>query len=332
MRGVRHFNAVDYGFDLACKHMTEEFLEVADQEGITEVGDWQSLDVSAMPQGKTVEMRNVVLEYEIPAYQMDVANRKALQKDLSANQPFAELQFQDRVSGKPLNPPPSFDYWPWRARGEEHQKCRDCGLSYKEHQRGGSQNEVCTFTPEKFSHTYPERFWPKKANAESRAGAANTKPAGAAKLELLHTNWGVRYAYGDLQDVVNQLARSPHTRQAYLPVWFPEDTGAVHGERVPCTLGVPLSAARRPTPHQLLHSDLVTSLRHFRDDVYMACRLCQWMIEEQRRQSHGPARARPRVDWDGIKPGTLTMHIVSFHVFEGDLPRLRKDLRASSNS
>jgi hypothetical protein len=63
----------------------------------------------------------------------------------------------------------------------------------------------------------------------------------------------------------------------------------------------------------------------------MACRLCQWMIEEQRRQSHD-LLARDREFWDGIKPGTLTMHIVSFHVFEGDLPRLRKDLRASSNS
>ena len=43
--------------------------------------------------------------------------------------------------------------------------------------------------------------------------------------------------YGDLDDVVTLLTNDPLTRQAFLPMWFPEDTGVVHGTRVPCSLG-----------------------------------------------------------------------------------------------
>jgi hypothetical protein len=67
-----------------------------------------------------------------------------------------------------------------------------------------------------------ERYWPKYIN-----WAQDEEPQDAM--------FGIRYNYGDLNDVVDLLARSPATRQAVLPVWFPEDTGAVHGERVPCS-------------------------------------------------------------------------------------------------
>ena len=48
---------------------------------------------------------------------------------------------------------------------------------------------------------------------------------------------GIRFSYGDFNDVLDLLEKEPFTRQAFLPIWFPEDTGCHHGERVPCTIG-----------------------------------------------------------------------------------------------
>jgi thymidylate synthase len=122
----------------------------------------------------------------------------------------------------------------------------------------------------------------------------------------LGANYGVRYEFGDLQDVVNLLNKSLHTRQAFLPIWFPEDTGVVHGERVPCTLGY----------HFLVREDLLNIvyyirscdfLRHFPDDVYMACRLAQWVADKL-----------------PVDVGSMVMHISSLHIFEGDMPRMEQ--------
>jgi thymidylate synthase len=130
---------------------------------------------------------------------------------------------------------------------------------------------------------------------------------------------GIRYPYGDLDDVVSLLAREPYTRQAYLPVWFPEDTGAVHGERVPCTLGYHfiLRDNQLHTFYPLRSCDF---LRHFRNDVYFAVRLTQWV----RDQVLMTCPKSNEVYWTGVTPGNLTMQIVSLHIFEGDMPYMRQ--------
>jgi thymidylate synthase len=51
-------------------------------------------------------------------------------------------------------------------------------------------------------------------------------------------------------------------------------------------------------------------VRHFRNDVYLAARLLQWVIAEL-------------ADEQEIKPGTLTMFVSSMHVMVGDVPTLR---------
>jgi|TARA_R100000081_G_C4816873_1_gene175859 thymidylate synthase len=56
---------------------------------------------------------------------------------LSATQPWANMHFDERVSGKPLNPPPSHTMW------------------LKDTDKYLSDNA-------KFSHSYPERIWPDK--------------------------------------------------------------------------------------------------------------------------------------------------------------------------
>ena len=221
---------------------------------LVEVGEWQSLK-GDIPQARTRELTDVILEWQIPN------SVPVLQQEVKPNLPWAEEHFGERVSGIPFNPPPSHVRWPFAQKSnDQHRK------------------------DEQFSHTYPERFWPRRAALSPRS-----------------EHLGIRYRYGDLDDVVNLLQRSPFTRQAYLPVWFPEDTGAHHGERVPCTLGYHFlrRGAHLSCRYFIRSCDF---LRHFRDDVYMAARLTQWIANEL----------------EGVQPGYLNMHIGSLHIFEGE--------------
>jgi thymidylate synthase len=221
-----------------------------------DVGEWQA--IQGGPATLTAELEDVSFETRI-AVDMDTA-----QQLVKPNLPWAEEHFQERVSGTPYNPPPSHERWPFRRQNNaEHVDVQG-----------------------QFSHTYPERFWPKYAHQHP---------------DTLFEREGIRFAYGDVSDVIKLLSRRRHTRQAYLPIWFPEDlTASVAGERVPCSLGY----------HFMIRDDAlsvryvmrsVDFLRHFRDDVYMAMRLAQWVAH----------RVRPLL----AGPGKLVMHISSLHIF-----------------
>lgn len=235
-----------------------------------EVGEWQSQDVRDKPHMISRELRHVAVVYPLPS------TPALLQEDVKPNLPWSEDHFQERVSGIPYNPPPSEEYWPYAVKNNEAFK------------KGGA-----------FSHTYPERFWPKEAGdlGEYRDGSR------------VNHNFGIRYLYGDLEDVVNLLSRNSLTRQAYLPVWFPEDTGAVGGQRVPCTLGYHflIRGGQCEIVYYIRSCDL---LRHFTDDLYMACRLLQWVVGKL--LGNG-------ID---VKASSLIMHISSLHIFRGDYERV----------
>lgn len=204
----------------------------------------------------------------------------AWQATVNPNLPWAEDHFQERVSGKPLNPAPSEAWWPFARQGNAEHKRED-----------------------KFSHTYPERFWPKHAEADSYTMEADDVPTET----FYDTNQGIRFRYGDLNDLIEVLQVNQNSRQAYLPIWFPEDLAAsVEGERVPCSMGYHL--IRDPSldvldcVYTMRSCDIV---RFYRDDIYMAGRLLQWVAE--------------RVDQ---APGRLVVHIDNLHCFPGDRPIL----------
>jgi thymidylate synthase len=150
---------------------------------------------------------------------------------------------------------------------------------------------------QKFTHTYMERFWPKVA----------TDGLNPVK------NRGIRYELGDFRDVINLLKNEPFTRQAFLPIWFPEDTGAVHGGRVPCTLGYHF-IRRHNYLHLIYYIRSCDFFRHFNDDVYMACRLVHYIIRQLFEEG----------SWANVSPGTITMHITSLHIFNQEKGRLEK--------
>lgn len=259
---------VDFG---SWHHTLKEALYYAGE--LVDVGEWQSIR-GDFPQAHTIELQDVHIAIPISE------SVEELKQAVDPTLPWAEDHFQERVSGIPHNPPPSASYW------NKNTAAVDAHRTVNE---GGEM---------KYSHTYPERFWPKYAGPHWKEGAHEAYYEWAAQHHP-----GIRFQYGDLNDVVSLLAKSPYTRQAYLPVWFPEDTGAVHGERVPCTLGYHflLRGGRLNVYYFIRSCDFI---RHFKNDVYLAARLCQWVCKK----AYG-------VD---VKPGNLIMQISSLHIFEAE--------------
>jgi len=117
---------------------------------------------------------------------------------------------------------------------------------------------------------------------------------------------GIRFDYGDLGDVIDLLEKEPFTRQAFLPIWFPEDTGVTHGERVPCTIGYHFMR-RDKFFHISYFIRSCDYIRHFRDDIYLAIRKLMWILDELKK--------RDPEGWKNVVPGYYSMHIISLHCF-----------------
>lgn len=241
-------------------------------------GEWQAMDVSMSKMHATHELTDVTLWIpEIPRTQGELA--VMVNPDL----PWAEEHFGERVSGVPYNPAPSHVRWPYAVR------------SNADHQPDGVQ----------FDHTYPERFWPK------RAGNGNGRDRMTWEIT---GNLGIRHNYGDLNDVVDMLKRNPATRQAYLPVWFPEDTGG-EAKRVPCTLGYHFMVDKYGLLGCRYYIRSCDIYRHLLNDIYMAARLTQWICQQVNEGLE---------DRLNLRPGAMLMHISSLHAFVGDVKRIEK--------
>lgn len=149
----------------------------------------------------------------------------------------------------------------------------------------------------RFSHTYMERIWPN--TLEDSSGVPE----------------GIRYRLGDLDDLVFHLKKHPLSRQAYLPIWYPEDTGNVSDVRIPCSLGYQF-IMRDNYLHTVYYIRSCDIVRHFQDDIYLAVRLKLWILDKLR--SLDPS-------WKKVVPGFFTMHITSLHMFKNDFNKYVKD-------
>ncbi len=257
-------------FEVVVRNTINRFIRREAQ--LVEVGEWQAI------LGNTVFTRTYELE-DIYFYTPVPTGREEWAEIVKPHLPWAEDQFQERISGKPLNPPPSHEWWPFNVKKNEL------------HIKQG-----------KFSHSYPERFWPKFASADENPDNRPTGEGGS--------NRGIRYRYGDFGDLIHLLKSRPYTRQAYLPIWFPEDTGGHHGERVPCTLGYHF--LRRENQMKIVYfMRSCDFIRYFKDDVYMAGRLLQEVCNS--------------LELEGVIPSQLVMYISSLHIFEADLSKLGKE-------
>lgn len=239
-------------------------------------GEWQG-KTDERPQLMVFEVHDVAFKVKLNL------DQHAWQNDTQPNLPWAEDHFQERISGKPLNPGEQYKNWPWYEQGVE------------EHKETGE-----------FSHTYMERFWPKWPIEMWDSESVSWEPRP-----------GIRYDYGDLDDLMKLLEKRPYTRQAYLPIYFPEDlTASSIGERVPCTLGYHFQAMPKEGRALLSSTYFMRScdyFRYLRDDVYMAGRLLQHVATAV-----------------GMDVGFLTVHIANLHIFNGEVSRLRDEHEAET--
>jgi thymidylate synthase len=176
--------------------------------------------------------------------------------------PWADIHFEERVGGLPLNPPPSHKLW---LKGNEDYMSGD-----------------------KFSHSYPERFWSKS----------------------LHH--GIRFPIGDLSDLIDLLKDQPDTRQAYLPIYFPEDiTAALIGERIPCTLGFHFIVrdGQLDLFYPMRSCDVI---RHMHNDLYLANRLALYVKEQANLN---------------VKLGNIHFAATSLHCFTVDRLAIEKAIK-----
>lgn len=260
-------------------------------------GRWQGVSTEGHPDLVTREVMNYFLSVPV-ARGCHLTKREldtdemldALAREIQPNLPWADDHFAERVSRNPSNPGEQYLNWPW-WRGQTH-------VTAASHM----DPEHDEFAPAnfRFDHTYQERFWPKHAGDIDRRNPG--------------FHMGIRYRLGDLDDVVTMLYNDPQTRQAYLPIFFPEDTGAVHGGRIPCTLGYQL-LLRNNQLHMWYFIRSCDFVRHFRDDIYLACRLQLWVLEQLvEKELHGDL---PQL-WVDVDPGYLHMLICSLHYHKGD--------------
>lgn len=239
---------------------------------------WQGIDVSGKPEMATYEILNWSFESVV-----GTTNLQLHRDDIRPNLPWADDHFEERVGGWPLNPGVEWANWPYAKSAD---RFREAG---------------------RFTHSYMERYWPKYAGlvqddekGMDPAWVVKNKRTAEGRNQF-REHLGIRYSYGDLNDVVELLRKDPDTRQAYLPVWFPEDTGNLHGGRLPCSIGYHFIQrfGYLHVVYQLRSCDFV---RHFRDDIYLTVRLLLWVLKQLGR----------------YRPGIFTMHITSLHIFRAD--------------
>jgi hypothetical protein len=246
---------------------------------IVQTEKWQGLDVRSKPEMQTHELLNC----SFTVTSTNILSTDLI-KDIEPDLPWCDDHFAERVSGEPLNPPPSEAWWPHAPRGNA--KFISEGV---------------------FSHTYPERYWPRYREDFPVYGEG-----GILRKEEME-RWGIRFRYGDLNDLITMLVAVPYTRQAYLPVWFPEDLGAPLDARRPCTLGYHfiLREGKFHIVYLIRSCDFV---RHFRNDLYMTVLLQHWVLNKCQALADG--------SWMKVVPGSFTFHCTSLHLFRADYQRV----------
>ena len=233
---------------------------------------WQGIDISSRPEAEMIEILN--WDFRVPMYGEKLDR---YQQEIQPNLPWADDHFEERIGGKPVNPGETWMSWPWAQTAASFQDGKG-----------------------RFEINYMERYW---------AGEWFEDTPKEGQTNLLT---GIRgRPYGDLTSIIDLLARDPLTRQAYLPIFFPEDTGG--GGRAPCSLGYHW-LMRGGFLHVFYPIRSCDYYRHFRDDIYLTVRLTIWLLDQLRKE-----RPKP---WKEVRLGYFAMWIGSLHLFVNDYIKL----------
>lgn len=246
---------------------------------------WQGFDVSERPEANMIEL--ILESFRVAIHTEEL---EYWREDIPANYPWADDHFEERVCGQPINPGIQWARWPW----------------------GNKAKDSLDLDGHRFNHNYMERYWPKYADRikepTKTAEEFATKHAHSDEFFRYIAQEGIREEYGDMDDLVETLAQEPDTRQAYYPMFFPEDV-KVKG-RKPCTLGYHF-ILRHGYFHCIYYMRSCDFYRHWADDCYLTLRLQLWILNRCR-------EINPDI-WNHVKPGFFQMHITSLHMFINDV-------------
>lgn len=275
-----------WSFSAMRNTLKARFLEKAKE---IHTDNWQGIPVKNNPSARMLELVNASMYIPKMPWSPEL-----LARDLSraVNLPWAEDHFFERVCGMPINPGEEWANWP--DGGSAARFLDDRGM---------------------FNHNYMERFWPRLAGLVESPTRNRDEFIQKYSAQPVSENRGIRGLYGDLNSLVNLLRSDPLTRQAYLPMFFPEDTGDANPGRKPCTLGYQF-IRRDNLLHVYYPMRSCDFYRHWGDDVYMAVRLAMWVLERVKRDSP---------DWDGVELGSYHMHCTSLHMFMNDYFKLKEE-------
>lgn len=249
---------------------------------------WQSVATNT----ETLELMDVNIEVLLRGVEDLAEYRKTIRPSL----PWADDHFLERVGGQPINPGVEWRNWPW-------------------------SNSANTFRNQgRFNHNYMERLWPKFAR-RTETGELPQGSSGVRRYPMTdrRPKMGIGHAYGDLQDLIELLCAQPYTRQAYIPLFFPEDTGIGDGGRKMCSLGYhfllrdirTLTGCQTPLLNVWYPMRSCDFIRHWADDCYLAIRLLLWVLDQCRSIDETNF-------WKSVRPGVFSMHMTSLHVFPND--------------
>lgn len=113
----------------------------------------------------------------------------------------------------------------------------------------------------------------------------------------------------NLDTIINELKRNNDSRQAWLPVFSPDDLQGIGGGfRLPCTLGYQF-VIREGLLHIIYNQRSADIFTHFGNDVALAWRLKNYVAEKV-----------------GVQSGYLYHNITSFHAYQKDWGKLRSCL------
>lgn len=278
MRPNHHFETMS--FRALRNQIKDRFIKEARP---VHTGTWQGVDISERPEAVMYELLNVTATVPLDRH----ADEDAFRRDIAPNLPWADDHFRERIGGTPINPGIEWANWPWGDSAEK---------ALNEHGM--------------FNHNYMERLWPKFAGHAPRPTTTWTDFIDAihelpGKGKDIKPHRGIRWEYGDLLSLCDLIRRDPYTRQAWIPLFFPEDTGIGDGGRKPCTLGYQfiLRDNRVHVYYPLRSCDFA---HHMQDDIYLAVRLLMWV------------KNQGSVEWQDAQLGSYSMHCTSLHVFTND--------------
>ena len=246
-------------------------------------GTWQGIDVQKKPEMGAYELNHQLIQVKLGPAMLD-----HYRDDIKPNLPWADDHFLERVGGNPLNPGKEWRNWPW---GKNADKFR-----IDPEPLGDPTRELV------FDHTYSQRYWPKFAGMYCGGIIDNARPD-------FRPHHGIYFDYGDLRDVINELANDPTTRQAVLPMFFPEDTGLRPGRRKPCSISYHFIINAKNEFDIFYHLRSCDFVRHFADDMYLTVRLHLWVLDRLREMS---------IRWQHIVPGWFNCYIGNLHIFRND--------------